>query len=488
LFGTSNFILLSSLLAAHINEGFLLVYEKELPFHYCYICFTCFILFIGVIGKSAQIGLHTWLPAAIEGPTPVSALIHAATIVTAGVFLILRLSFVFYYSYHIQVIIIIIGCLTALISAITAFFLYDIKKIIAYSTCSQLGYIVVAGGLLQFNYALFHLINHAFFKALLFLTAGAIIHSFNNEQDIRRYSNIFVQMPFIYTCIIIGNIAIIGLPFLSGFYSKDLIIEFAYLNRSINLNCNVIFIFLLVATSFTAAYSLRLYYYLFLRSTTLLSTSHKYLNQAPILKFVLSLLASLSVLSGYLLQDLFQLSINFFLGENFSRRYLIDLKLSSAIIGENEFLPLYIKLLPLILNVGVWVGLYIIVFHSTHLNFRISTFFLHIISPTIIKVNPLLIVTNQVVKNITNIIRNNFYFNEFYNFIAIMNFYYYFHFILKNVDKGFLELAGPFGFTKVYSKCVLHAVKLYEHSLRQFLFIIYNTFVFYYFVLEYFII
>jgi NADH-ubiquinone oxidoreductase chain 5 len=166
----------------------------------------------------------------MEGPTPVSALIHAATMVTAGIFLLMRISFLFELSPSSRSVVVILGAFTALYSAFTAVFLYDIKKIIAYSTCSQLGYMLVACGLSQYSLSLFHLINHAFFKALLFLTAGAIIHSFNNEQDIRKLSAIKHRSPFLFTAMLVGNIAIMGLPFLSGFYSKDLIIELTYLS------------------------------------------------------------------------------------------------------------------------------------------------------------------------------------------------------------------------------------------------------------------
>jgi len=165
----------------------------------------------------------------MEGPTPVSALIHAATMVTAGVFLLIRTSFFFEISDNVRTLILVISTLTALLSAITAIFLYDIKKIIAYSTCSQIGYMCLAAGLSQYTLSFFHLLNHAFFKALLFITAGAIIHSYNNEQDIRKLFGVFTRNPFLYTTILIGNIAIMGIPFLSGYYSKDIIIEIVYL-------------------------------------------------------------------------------------------------------------------------------------------------------------------------------------------------------------------------------------------------------------------
>lgn len=200
---------------------------------------VCFFFLLGVIAKSAQVGLHTWLPAAMEGPTPVSALIHAATMVTAGIFLVIRTSFLFELSPLTCQLAVCFGVVTAFLSAITAVFLYDIKRIIAYSTCSQLGYMLVAAGLSQYNLSLFHLINHAFFKALLFLTAGAIIHSCANEQDIRKLGLLYQRAPLLFSSLFIGNIAIMGLPFLAGFYSKDLILESAFLRLTVLFNESV---------------------------------------------------------------------------------------------------------------------------------------------------------------------------------------------------------------------------------------------------------
>lgn len=183
------------------------------------------LLFIGAVGKSAQVGLHTLLPDAMEGPTPVSALIHAATMVTAGVFLLIRCSFIFEYAPRILIVVALCGGLTALISGTIGAVQNDIKKIIAYSTCSQLGYMVLACGLSSYNLGLFHLFNHAFFKALLFLSAGSIIHVLNGEQDIRRMGGLSKLSPFIYINMSIASLSLAGFPFLAGFYSKDLIIE-----------------------------------------------------------------------------------------------------------------------------------------------------------------------------------------------------------------------------------------------------------------------
>lgn len=265
--------------------------------------------FIGVMGKSAQLGLHTWLPAAMEGPTPVSALIHAATMVTAGIFLLIRCSFLFECSAIVRNLVVILGVITAFASALTACVLYDMKRIIAYSTCSQLGYMAIACGMSQYTLGLFHLINHAFFKALLFLTAGAIIHSFNNEQDIRKLSNVANKAPFLHACMLVGSIAIMGLPFLSGFYSKDVIIEVAFLKTVIfQTQCSLVYYLILFATVSTAIYSSRLYFYLFLREGASQLGNRSFMvpmRQPFFIQVALSVLLVGSLFSGFLLQELY---------------------------------------------------------------------------------------------------------------------------------------------------------------------------------------
>jgi len=185
----------------------------------------CLFLFLGAMGKSAQLGLHTWLPDAMEGPTPVSALIHAATMVTAGVFLLARCSFLFEFSPLVLNFIMLIGASTAFFASTTGLFQNDIKKVIAYSTCSQLGYMIFACGLSSYEVGIFHLSNHAFFKALLFLGAGSIIHAVSDEQDMRKMGGLKNLLPFSYSIMLIGSLALVGFPFLTGFYSKDLILE-----------------------------------------------------------------------------------------------------------------------------------------------------------------------------------------------------------------------------------------------------------------------
>ena len=222
------------------------------------ITLICVFLFIGAMGKSAQFLLHTWLPDAMEGPTPVSALIHAATMVTAGVFLVVRCSPMFEYSQIALNLVTVIGMITAIFAASVALVQNDIKKIVAYSTCSQLGYMFFAAGVGAYHVAMFHLFTHAFFKALLFLGAGSVIHAFKDEQDIRNMGGVRKQLPYTYFLMLIGTLALTGFPFLSGFYSKDAIIEFAYLRNSSLGNYAAV---IGILTAFlTSIYSWRLFF------------------------------------------------------------------------------------------------------------------------------------------------------------------------------------------------------------------------------------
>lgn len=218
--------------AAHAQDGF-----DFLGFHVHALTLVCLLLFVGACGKSAQLGLHTWLPDAMEGPTPVSALIHAATMVTAGVFLVARMSPVFEYAPGALMVVTIVGGLTAFVAATIGLTQFDIKRVIAYSTMSQLGYMFFALGVSAYGAAIFHLVTHAFFKALLFLGAGSVIHAMSDEQDMRRMGGIWRMIPVTYGLMWIGSLALagVGVPFvfgLSGYYSKDIILEAAFADHS----------------------------------------------------------------------------------------------------------------------------------------------------------------------------------------------------------------------------------------------------------------
>lgn len=258
------------------------------------------LLLIGVIGKSAQIGLHTWLPDAMEGPTPVSALIHAATMVTAGVFLIIRMSPFFELTPTILIVIVLVGSITAFFSSTIGLTQNDLKKVIAYSTCSQLGYMVMICGFSQYNTGLFHLVNHGFFKALLFLSAGSVIHALSDEQDFRKMGSMNNIIPFTYSCIVIGSLSLMGLPFLTGFYSKDLIIELIYGEHYLRF---ALWLGVLSA-SLTAFYSFRLANFTFFNnpqsSIWIFNKSHEGDWK---LRWPLILLLFFSITIGYVLQN-----------------------------------------------------------------------------------------------------------------------------------------------------------------------------------------
>lgn len=258
-----------------------------------------FLLLIAVVGKSAQFGLHTWLPDAMEGPTPVSALIHAATMVTAGVFLIIRLSPLFEKVPLILTLIVLIGSTTAFFSSTIGLVQNDFKKIIAYSTCSQLGYMVLICGFSYYELGLYHLINHGFFKALLFLSAGSMIHALKDEQDFRRGGNLLEIVPISFVCVLVGSASLMGLPFLTGFYSKDLIVEVLYGSQVLAFG-----FWLAVFSAFlTSIYSFRLIYFCFIsepqESKRIFKKIHEgsWLLIGPLLGLLI-----LATLGGFLLQ------------------------------------------------------------------------------------------------------------------------------------------------------------------------------------------
>jgi NADH-ubiquinone oxidoreductase chain 5 len=313
----------------------------------------CFFLLIGAVGKSAQIGLHTWLPDAMEGPTPVSALIHAATMVTAGIFLIIRCSPLFEYSPLILNVIIIVGALTTFFAATVGLVQNDIKKIIAYSTCSQLGYMAFVCGTSNYNVGLFHLTNHAFFKALLFLGAGSVIHSLGNEQDIRKMGGLVYLLPYTYSMMLIGSLSIVGFPFLSGFYSKDVILEVVYTQYTLS---SLLAYWLGTLTALlTSIYSFRLIYLVFLNKNNSYKHIIKSTHELPIeMGISLAVLSLGSIFTGYLLRDCFV-----GIGSDFFEDSIFVLP-QNMILIDSEFIPQYIKLLPTIFAMfGILVSLFI---------------------------------------------------------------------------------------------------------------------------------
>ena len=264
----------------------------------------CLLLFVGAMGKSAQLGLHTWLPDAMEGPTPVSALIHAATMVTAGVFMVCRLSPMFEYAPTALAVVTVVGASTAIFAATVGLTQYDIKRVIAYSTCSQLGYMFFAAGVSAYSAAMFHLITHAFFKALLFLGAGSVIHAMSNEQDMRKMGGIWKLIPITYALMWIGNLALAGIPPFAGFFSKDIILEAAYAAHSgVGMYAFVLGTF---AAFLTAFYSWRLLFLTFHGAPRADHHTMEHVHESPqIMLAPLYVLAAGAIVAGFALNGLF---------------------------------------------------------------------------------------------------------------------------------------------------------------------------------------
>jgi proton-translocating NADH-quinone oxidoreductase chain L len=404
-----------------------------------FIDLICIFFFVGSMGKSAQVGLHTWLPDAMEGPTPVSALIHAATLVTAGVFLIIRCSPLFDFAQVALLFIMFIGGLTAFFAATIAISQDDIKKVIAYSTCSQLGYMVFICGLSEYSVSMFHLINHAFFKALLFLAAGSVIHSVSGEQDLRRFGKLTKFIPFTYSMLLLGFLALAGFPFLSGFYSKDLILEISF---SKHLLVSTFSYWLGSISAFlTAFYSFRVLYYTFWIKTNVFKHYVQNIHELPKnMSFSLVILSVGSLLSGYFLKDAFV-----GIGSTFWSNSIYKLDLHD--IGfDFEFIPLSVKNIPLFFSlIGIFIGISLNIFLNLKKEKSVTTYKKIIISYP---------------GNFTPIFW--FFFHKWY-FDYVYNYYlgftilkYSYECFYKLLDKGFLEIIGSQGVSKACYKISVH--------------------------------
>ena len=421
-----------------------------------------FFILIGVMGKSAQIGLHVWLPDAMEGPTPVSALIHAATMVTAGVFLILRSNYFFEFSLYCPPILATIGGLTAIFAASIGTMQTDIKRIIAYSTCSQLGYMVFACGFHNYNVAFFHLFNHAFFKALLFLTAGAIIHALNNEQDIRKMGGLFKILPFSYISFIIGSLALTGFPFLTGFYSKDFLLELTLTNFS---NYNIFIYWLSCTAAFcTAFYSFRLIYFVFFIKTQNYKKNIEFIKENELnINISLFILIFCSIFIGFIFKDLI-----IGVGSNFWSNILIINPFTNNIYNA-EFLTIKYKLIPLLVSFFGIICCFIIY------NFFINKYIYNFI------------ITSKNIKYIYFFFNKRWFFDLIYNFF-ITKFIYKvsLNVFIQKIDRGFLEILGPLGFIRlnyIFAKIYLNFyqkgyLKFYLKIYLIFIIIFYNSFFF----------
>ena len=372
----------------------------------------CLFLILGAMGKSAQIGFHTWLPDAMEAPTPVSALIHAATMVTAGVFLICKMSFFFNSSIFASNFIVLIGSITAIFAASVALTHNDIKKIIAYSTCSQLGFMFIAAGFSLYNLAIFHLVIHAFFKSLLFLGAGSVIHSLNHEQNIKKMGKLWKKLPLTYIVMIIGSLALSGIPFFSGYYSKELIIN-SGLSSDLFLSKYVYFISIITAL-LTSAYSFRLIYYVFHGPLKFSNIQYNKIKETSF--YILSpliLLSFLAVFSGYFLKD-------FFISDKYAHLWVnanVE-NLSDIYLHQKNYL---INFIPTIFAfLGILLIFYIYFFKQN-----------------------LILLLKKKFSSIYRFLLNKGYFDEFYNYLFVKNIINLSENLWKKIDIGLIDRLGP---------------------------------------------
>lgn len=384
-------------------------------------------LLIGAMAKSSQVGLHIWLPMAMEGPTPVSALIHAATMVTAGVYLLIRSSPLIEYSSTVLLICLWLGAVTTVFSSLIGLFQQDIKKIIAYSTMSQLGMMVIAIGLSSYNIAIFHLINHAFYKGLLFLGAGAVIHAVADNQDLRKYGGLISFLPLTYSVILIASLSLVAFPFMTGFYSKDFILESAY--GQYHFSSIDVYVIAVIGAIFTTLYSVKVIYLTFLTNPNGSVNYYKNAHESDIfISLPLVVLAIFSIYFGFITKDIF-----IGLGSGFFVDNSIFIHPVHEILIDTEFgVPTLFKLIPFI--------------------FTISFSALAIIYPEFMPN----IVSNFKLSNL------GYYIYGFFNQRFLVEFFYN-KFIVNSVldiggqttkvlDKGSIESVGPYGFGVILTK------------------------------------
>jgi len=435
LFGTVNYNEVFQQIPQNFNNKLIF-----LNFHINSIDLICILLFIGAMGKSAQIFLHTWLPDAMEGPTPVSALIHAATMVTAGVFLVVRCSPIFEYSQLTLNIITVVGMSTAFFAATVALVQNDIKKIIAYSTCSQLGYMFFAAGVGAYNVAMFHLFIHAFFKALLFLGSGSVIHSFKDEQNINQMGGIWKKLPYTWVLMIIGTLALTGFPFLSGYYSKDAIIEYAYLRgNTVGYYAVAVGIFTVLLTSI---YSWRLIFKTFHGTYNNEKLKINTMHESPFVMLIpLIILAIGSLFAGYFFKELFigHSSSNYFWTD--SIKFLLPLSLDHP--------PLWIiYITPVIVILSIPFSYYLFVKNKNITNWLVNEN-----------------------KPLYNFLYNKWYFDELYDFLFVKPFKKIGIFFWKNVDIKIIDKFGPDGISNLIKIFSNKAVKFQSGYIYQYAFI-----------------
>ena len=392
----------------------------------------CLLLFMGAMGKSAQFLLHTWLPDAMEGPTPVSALIHAATMVTAGVFLVARCSPLFELSPTAMTCVTVIGAITAFFAATVGLVQNDIKRVIAYSTCSQLGYMFVALGLGAYQVAIFHLFTHAFFKALLFLGAGSVIHAVDNEQDMRKMGGLREMIPFTWLFMLIGTLALTGFPLTAGFFSKDAIIEAAFAaHGSAHMFA---FTLLIVSALMTSFYSWRLMFMTFHGKTRLTNDQLNHVHESPpVMLLPLFVLAVGAMAAGIAFKGLF-------IGEGQAGFWglAIFTGADNHVLHDLHNVPPIVKLSPLIMMLTGFI----------------AAWYFYLRRPEL----PAVIAKEQDI--LYKFLLNKWYFDEIYNFLIVRPAVWLARLLWKGGDGKIIDGFGPDGIAASVQRVTRGVVKL----------------------------
>ena len=400
-----------------------------LGFEFNLITCICMFLFMAAVGKSAQIGLHVWLPDAMEGPTPVSALIHAATMVTAGVFLVVRCSPIFEYSQFTLNVITYVGLITSLFAASVALLQNDIKKVIAYSTCSQLGYMFFACGISAYSLAMFHLVTHAFFKALLFLGAGCVIHCLHHEQDCKKMGGLYKKLPVTFAFIIIGSIALMGIPPFAGYFSKDLILEYALSIHS--FNGTNIYVLGCLGAFLTSVYSTRLIYLTFLNKTNIKTDIFNKIKEPGFtMLFPLFILSIGAIAGGYLFYNIVENNAFWF-------NSIFTLTEVNYVEEAHHIEKIY-KLFPIFL-----VVLAVIVVFAAYKY-----------------VDSLSYLLNYKIKGLVKFLQKKWYFDEIYGFLFVNKLLQLSTFLWTRVDINLIDLKGPIGVSNNIWKAAAYCRKI----------------------------
>lgn len=400
---------------------------------------TCLLLFMGAMGKSAQFLLHTWLPDAMEGPTPVSALIHAATMVTAGVFMVARLSPLFELAPNAQAVVMFFGATTAFFAATIGLVQNDIKRIVAYSTCSQLGYMFVAMGAGAYSVGIFHLFTHAFFKALLFLGSGSVIYAMHHEQDIRNMGGLKDKIPFTYIAMVIGTLALTGFPLTAGYFSKDAIIESAFASH--NPFAFYGFLMTVIAAGLTSFYSWRLIFKTF-HGTPHDQEHYDHAHEPPFWMLIpLAVLAAGSILAGFPFKELFA-------GHGIEEFFRESLKMNPHIIEEMHHIPETIGFLPTVMMALGFVVSWLFYIRRPYLPVELA---------------------NQH-QMLYQFLLNKWYFDELYDFIFVRPAKWLGRFLWKKGDGFVIDGFGPDGISARVLDVTRNVVKVQTGYLYHYAF------------------